>query len=51
MGRFSVCWSYVTSLADQKDYGELFGCMPSLRLGLLGWRDIHAAVESKLEGS
>lgn len=24
------------TLADQKDYGELFGCMPSLRLGLLG---------------
>lgn len=29
MGRYIV-------LADQKDYGELFGCMPSLRLGLLG---------------
>lgn len=36
MGRLSVCWSYDTSLADQKGYGELFGCMPSLRLGLLG---------------
>lgn len=35
-GRFSVCLSYDISLADQKDYGELFVCMPSLRLGLSG---------------
>lgn len=27
--RLSVFLSYDVSLADQKDYGELFGCMPS----------------------
>ena len=47
--RFSVCLSYDISLADQKDCGELFGCMSSPRLGLLGQRDIQAAVESEFE--